>query len=89
MARIATVHTVGPLMAHLNAALPGAIRGLHVDTAEEMVSGPAADARARGCVADKKAPRGSKVSRVVDAPAQTGASGGRAQARGPARCCIG
>jgi len=66
MARIATVHTVGPLMAHLNAALPGAIRGLHVDTAEEMVAA-LPPTLAPGDVLLIKGSKGIKVSRVVDA----------------------
>ena len=36
MARIDVVHTLGPLMAHLRAALPPEKRGLHADTAHDM-----------------------------------------------------
>ena len=38
LARIATVHTVGPLMENLHRALPGRVRGRHAETAEEMAA---------------------------------------------------
>ncbi|MBF9059682.1 UDP-N-acetylmuramoyl-tripeptide--D-alanyl-D-alanine ligase [Rhodobacterales bacterium HKCCSP123] len=66
MARIAAVHTVGPLMTHLHAALPGAIRGLHTETADGMI--PALIATlVPGDVLLIKGSKGIKVARVVDA----------------------
>jgi UDP-N-acetylmuramoyl-tripeptide--D-alanyl-D-alanine ligase len=66
MEKIDLVHTVGPLMQHLHAALPGAIRGCHTDTAEEMAAGLPQSLRA-GDVLLIKGSKGIKVSRVVDA----------------------
>ena len=66
MARIATVHTVGPLMAHLHTALPGALRGLHAESADEMVAALPATL-VPGDVLLLKGSKGIKVSRVVDA----------------------
>ncbi|WP_439137783.1 UDP-N-acetylmuramoyl-tripeptide--D-alanyl-D-alanine ligase [Roseicyclus sp.] len=66
MARIALVHTVGPLMAHLHAALPGAIRGQHRDSAEEMAALLPQTLRA-GDIVLLKGSKGIKVSRAVDA----------------------
>jgi UDP-N-acetylmuramoyl-tripeptide--D-alanyl-D-alanine ligase len=63
---IATVHTVGPLMAHLHAALPGALRGLHAESADEMVAALPATL-VPGDVLLLKGSKGIKVSRVVDA----------------------
>ena len=65
MARIALVHTVGPLMAHLHAALPGAIRGQHSDSAEAMAAALPQSLRA-GDIVLLKGSKGIKVSRVVD-----------------------
>lgn len=66
MARIAAVHTVGPLMAHLHAALPGATRGQHADSADDMADHLPQSLRA-GDVVLLKGSKGIKVSRVVDA----------------------
>jgi UDP-N-acetylmuramoyl-tripeptide--D-alanyl-D-alanine ligase len=66
MEQIDLVHTVGPLMQYLHAALPGAIRGRHADTAEDMVAGLPQSLRA-GDVLLIKGSKGIKVSRVVDA----------------------
>jgi UDP-N-acetylmuramoyl-tripeptide--D-alanyl-D-alanine ligase len=66
MARIAVVHTVGPLMAHLHAALPGAIRGQHAETAEQLAAALPQSLTA-GDVVLLKGSKGIKVSRVVDA----------------------
>lgn len=66
VARIALVHTVGPLMAHLHAALPGALRGQHSDSAEEMAAHLPQTLRA-GDIVLLKGSKGIKVSRVVDA----------------------
>ena len=66
MARIALVHTVGPLMAHLHAALPGAIRGHHSDSAEDMAAHLPQGLKA-GDIVLLKGSKGIKVSRVVDA----------------------
>lgn len=66
MARIDCVHTVGPLMQHLDAALPVKLRGRHADTAEELASALPQTLRA-GDVLLIKGSKGIKVSRVVDA----------------------
>lgn len=66
IARIALVHTVGPLMAHLHAALPGAIRGHHSDSAEDMAAHLPQGLKA-GDIVLLKGSKGIKVSRVVDA----------------------
>ncbi len=66
MARIATVHTVGPLMTHLHAALPGALRGIHAETADEMVAA-LPPTLLPGDVLLIKGSKGIKVARVVDA----------------------
>jgi UDP-N-acetylmuramoyl-tripeptide--D-alanyl-D-alanine ligase len=65
MARIALVHTVGPLMAHLHHALPGAIRGQHAETADDMAAALPQSLRA-GDVVLLKGSKGIKVARVVD-----------------------
>lgn len=65
MARIALVHTVGPLMAHLHAALPGAIRGQHAETADDMAAALPQSLKA-GDVVLLKGSKGIKVARVVD-----------------------
>ncbi len=66
MGPIDLVHTVGPLMAHLHQALPGAKRGLHTETAPEMVQALPRSLRA-GDVVLVKGSKGIKVSLVVDA----------------------
>ena len=66
LARIAVVHTVGPLMAHLHTALPGRVRGSHADTADAMAASLPQGLRA-GDVVLLKGSKGIKVSRVVDA----------------------
>ncbi|MCT4683296.1 MAG: UDP-N-acetylmuramoyl-tripeptide--D-alanyl-D-alanine ligase [Roseicyclus sp.] len=73
MARITPVHTVGPLMAHLHAALPGALRGLHAESADEMVAALPATL-VPGDVLLLKGSKGIKVSRVVDALRKLGQS---------------
>lgn len=65
MARIDRVHTVGPLMQTLHAALPAAIRGQHCATADEMAAALPRDLHA-GDVVLIKGSKGIKVSRVVD-----------------------
>ncbi|MBF9047585.1 UDP-N-acetylmuramoyl-tripeptide--D-alanyl-D-alanine ligase [Rhodobacterales bacterium LSUCC0031] len=65
MARIALVHTVGPLMAHLHAALRGTIRGKHCANAEDMAAYLPQSLRADDIVL-LKGSKGIKVSRVVD-----------------------
>jgi UDP-N-acetylmuramoyl-tripeptide--D-alanyl-D-alanine ligase len=66
MARIDIVHTVGPLMEHLHAALPAAMRGRHADTAEEIAR-LLPRGLAPGDVLLVKGSKSSHVSRVVDA----------------------
>ena len=66
LARIATVHTVGPLMEHLHRTLPGRVRGRHADTAEDMAATLPQRLHA-GDVLLIKGSKGIKVSRVVDA----------------------
>ena len=66
MATIDLVHTVGPLMEHLHAALPGPMRGQHRETAAEMVSALPRSLRP-GDVVLVKGSKGIKVSLVVDA----------------------
>lgn len=66
LARIAAIHTVGPLMEHLHKALPGRVRGRHAETAEEMAAALPQKLR-RGDVLLIKGSKGIKVSRVVDA----------------------
>ena len=81
LARIDLVHTVGPMMAHLHAALPGRKRGRHAETAEEMVTSLPQSLRA-GDVLLIKGSKGIKVARVVDALRKLGQSAVD-QARGP------
>lgn len=65
MAALDIVHTSGPLMAHLDAALPAEKRGIHTDTPQDM-------ARALpgllwpGDIVLIKSSKGSKLSLVVD-----------------------
>ncbi len=68
-----TVHTTGPLMAHLHAALPDDKRGLHCDTAAETASA----IRARldsGDVVLVKASLSTGLGTVVDAIRKMGQS---------------
>ncbi|PWK60521.1 UDP-N-acetylmuramoyl-tripeptide--D-alanyl-D-alanine ligase [Roseicyclus mahoneyensis] len=81
MARIATVHTVGPLMEHLYAALPGALRGQHASSAEEMAANLPQTLRS-GDVLLIKGSKGIKVARVVDALRKLGQSAAY-QGQGP------
>jgi UDP-N-acetylmuramoyl-tripeptide--D-alanyl-D-alanine ligase len=60
------VHTSGPLMAHLHAALPEQKRGECVENAEDLGS-RAHQLIAAGDVVLVKGSKGSRVSRVVDA----------------------
>jgi UDP-N-acetylmuramoyl-tripeptide--D-alanyl-D-alanine ligase len=66
MARVDVVHTVGPLMRHLHAALPLAIRGTHAETAEGMAAALPRLLQA-GDVLLVKGSKGIKVAHVVDA----------------------
>ena len=66
MADIDIVHTVGPLMAHLHAALPPAKRGQHTQTAQKMVQALPRTLKP-GDVVLVKGSKGIKVARVVDA----------------------
>jgi UDP-N-acetylmuramoyl-tripeptide--D-alanyl-D-alanine ligase len=66
LARVDIVHTVGPLMEHLAAALPGAKRGRHAETAERLAHDLPRDLRP-GDVVLVKGSKGIAVSRVVDA----------------------
>jgi UDP-N-acetylmuramoyl-tripeptide--D-alanyl-D-alanine ligase len=66
MDSIDLVHTVGPLMEHLHAALPGPRRGQHRETATEMVTALPRSLRP-GDVVLVKGSKGIKVSLVVDA----------------------
>jgi UDP-N-acetylmuramoyl-tripeptide--D-alanyl-D-alanine ligase len=66
MARIDVVHTAGPLMEHLHAALPGAMRGHHAETAEDLARLLPRELRP-GDVVLVKGSKSSRVSRVVDA----------------------
>ena len=81
LARIATIHTVGPLMEHLHKALPGRVRGRHVATAEDMAAALPQKLRT-GDVLLIKGSKGIKVSRVVDALRKLGQSAAH-QVRGP------
>jgi UDP-N-acetylmuramoyl-tripeptide--D-alanyl-D-alanine ligase len=60
------VHTAGPLMEHLHAALPASRRGLHAETAAELARLLPRELRA-GDVVLVKGSKGSRVSGVVDA----------------------
>jgi UDP-N-acetylmuramoyl-tripeptide--D-alanyl-D-alanine ligase len=66
VSRIDRVDTVGPLMGHLHAALPGTIRGQHCDTADQMAAHLPQTLRG-GDVVLIKGSKGIKVARVVDA----------------------
>ena len=60
------VHTVGPRMAHLHAALKPKRRGMHFDTAADAASRAHELVRAGDAVLVKGS-KGSYVSQVVDA----------------------
>jgi UDP-N-acetylmuramoyl-tripeptide--D-alanyl-D-alanine ligase len=66
MAGIDMVCTSGPLMAHLDAALPPSRRGLHTDTAEEMAH-HLPGLLWPGDIVLIKSSKGSKLSLAVDA----------------------
>ncbi|GAA5067198.1 UDP-N-acetylmuramoyl-tripeptide--D-alanyl-D-alanine ligase [Roseibacterium beibuensis] len=66
MAGVDLVHTAGPLMQHLHDALPGAKRGLHAETADELACLVPRELRP-GDIVLVKGSKGSKISRVVDA----------------------
>ncbi|PYE82529.1 UDP-N-acetylmuramoyl-tripeptide--D-alanyl-D-alanine ligase [Pseudoroseicyclus aestuarii] len=66
MAKVATVHCVGPLMAHLWEALPEAKRGRRVDTVEALLP-EVSRLVDTGDVVLVKGSKSSHVSRVVDA----------------------
>ncbi|OAN71942.1 UDP-N-acetylmuramoyl-tripeptide--D-alanyl-D-alanine ligase [Jannaschia sp. EhC01] len=67
------IHTCGPLMAHLQAALPGAKRGLHEATAQDLCRAVPRTLRP-GDVVLVKGSKGSRVSLVVDALRKLGQS---------------
>ena len=66
MGAVGAVHTVGPLMAHLAAALPEARRGRHFDDAAAAAAA-AGDLVAPGDAVLVKGSKGSHVARVVPA----------------------
>ncbi|MEM6389029.1 MAG: UDP-N-acetylmuramoyl-tripeptide--D-alanyl-D-alanine ligase [Pseudomonadota bacterium] len=65
MVELDLVHTTGPLMAHLHAALPAGRAGLHMDTSEDLARALPPLLRA-GDVILVKGSLGSKMGRVVD-----------------------
>ncbi|WP_341861929.1 UDP-N-acetylmuramoyl-tripeptide--D-alanyl-D-alanine ligase [Gymnodinialimonas sp. 57CJ19] len=73
MDAVDVVHTCGTLMAHLHAALPGAKRGLHEATAQDLCRVLPRSLRP-GDVVLVKGSKGSKVSVVVDALRKLGQS---------------
>lgn len=73
MAAVDVVHTCGPLMAHLHDALPGAKRGVHEDTAQDLCRVIPRQLRP-GDVVLVKGSKGSRVSVVVDALRKLGQS---------------
>jgi UDP-N-acetylmuramoyl-tripeptide--D-alanyl-D-alanine ligase len=73
LSRVDVVHTVGPLMEHLAAALPGAKRGRHAETAEALARDLLRDLR-HGDVVLVKGSKGIAVSRVVDGLRKLGQS---------------
>lgn len=66
MEAVDIVHTCGPLMAHLHAALPGAKQGIHAASAGDLAPEIPRTLRP-GDVVMVKGSKGSKVSLVVDA----------------------
>jgi len=66
MQAVDIVHSSGPLMAHLQAALPGVKRGFHRDRPEDLARALPQDLRA-GDILLVKGSLGSRVSLVVDA----------------------
>ena len=66
MMGIDLVHTAGPLMAHLHAALSPNQRGLHCDSADELAQVLGSELRA-GDILLIKGSKSSYMSRVVDA----------------------
>ena len=82
VAEIDLICTSGPLMAHLDAALPAAKRGLHTDTPQEM-------ARALpgllwpGDIVLIKSSKGAKLSLAVDALRKLGQSIGETREETP------
>ena len=66
LAAFAAVHTVGPRMAHLHAALPAALRGRHFDDADAAALA-AAELVQPGDTVLVKGSKGSLVSRTVAA----------------------
>ncbi|GAB5445584.1 UDP-N-acetylmuramoyl-tripeptide--D-alanyl-D-alanine ligase [Gymnodinialimonas sp.] len=73
MQAVDVVHTCGPLMSHLHAALPGAKQGAHEETAQDLCR--AVPRRLRpGDVVLVKGSKGSRVSLVVDALRKLGQS---------------
>lgn len=73
MQKVDLVCTSGPLMAHLDAALPPAKRGLHCETAEDMAKALAAKLRP-GDIVLVKSSKGAKLSLVVDGLRKLGQS---------------
>jgi len=72
-ASVDVIHTGGPLMAHLHAALPGAKRGVHEETAQDLCRVVPRSLRPDDVVLVKGS-KGSRVSLVVDALRKLGQS---------------